>query len=218
MQRDGCCVLLLIQPNAMHRMTDMPRESSLAVVAPVAPALSCRTRFLSSRASWAAIRGFVTTRCGAVAIETALALSVLIIAFGALVEIVRTAYAGDIMDRAARAAARAVALVPAAAATPHALHSTACAAIRRELDLAPEFDCSTEWVLAVDTGLTAKGLLEDSEDRDGDMVRVRILWDRLPWDIHRSLTDEDEDEDAEDDEVGRLIAIAVARSEPEAEG
>lgn len=140
-----------------------------------------------------------------------MAIGVLTIAFGGLVEIMRTAYVGDTMDRAARAAARAVALVPDTAATPDVLHSTACAAIRRELDLGPAFDCNTQWVLAVDTGLTAKGLLEDSEDRDGDMVRVRIQWDRQPWDIVHSLTNED----GEDDELGRLIAIGVARGEPE---
>ena len=189
----------------------MPRGSSLTAVASVTPALRHRARIPSSGGLWAALWAFVTARCGVVAIETAMAMAVLIVTFGGLVEIVRTAHVGDTMDRAARAAARAVALVPDAAATPQALHSTACAAIRQELDLDADFDCSSRWVLAVDTGLTAKGLLEDSEDRDGDMVRVRILWDRLPWDTDRSLTDED----GEDDEVGRLIAIGVARGEPE---
>ena len=155
-------------------------------------------------------------RRGAVAVVTALAISVLVFAFSGLAEIVRTTYVDDTMNRAARAAARAVALVPDSAAAPDVLNSAACAAIQRELDLDAGFDCSTQWDLIIDTGLTAKGLLDSSEDRNGDMVRVRILWDRLPWEFAR-LASEDDEGDEEDQVTGRLVATGVARREPEAD-
>ena len=142
---------------------------------------------------------------------TALAITALVFAFGGLAEIVRTTYVGDTMNRAARAAARAVALVPSSVAPPHVLNSVACAAIQRELDLGSGFDCSAQWVLIVDSGLTAKGLLDDSEVQSGDMVRVRILWDRLPWEFGRPASEVEEEEEV----TGRLVAIGVARREPE---
>lgn len=178
------------------------------------PALNCITRTRSFRALWAALQQFVTARRGAVAVVTALAVTVLVFTFSGLAEIVRTTYVGDTMNRAARAAARAVALVPDTAAAPHLLNSAACAAIQRELDLGAGFDCGAQWELIVDTGLTAKGLLDASEDRDGDMVRVRILWDRLPWEFGR-LAPEEVEEDEEDEVAGRLVAIGVASREPE---
>lgn len=194
----------------------MPRGSMHTFADSGAPALSCRTRIRSLKATWAAFHRYVKARCGAVAIVTALAISALVFAFGGLAEIVRTTYVGDTMSRAARAAARAVALVPDSAAPSHLLNSAACAAIRRELDLGAGFDCSAQWDLIVDTGLTAKGLLDSSEDRNGDMVRVRLVWDRLPWEFAR-LASEEEDQDEEVQVTGRLVAIGVARREPEAD-
>ena len=189
----------------------MPHGSIQTVAVSVALASSSRTRSRSSGASWTAFQRFVKARCGAVAVVTALTITVLVFAFGGLAEIVRTAYVDDTMARAARAAARGVALMPDSAAPPHVLNSAACAAIRRELDLGLGFDCSAQWDLIVDTGLTAKGLLDDSEIQSGNMVRVRIMWNRLPWEFGHPAP-----EDGEEDEVaGRLVAIGVARREPE---
>lgn len=189
----------------------MPNGSMQTVAESVALASGSRTQSRPSGASWAAFQRFLEARCGAVAVVTALAIAVLIFAFGGLAEIVRTAYVDDTMNRAARAAARAVALVPDSASPPHILNSAACAAIQRELDLGTGFDCSAQWELIVDTGLTAKGLLDDSEVQSGDMVRVRILWERLPWEFGHPAFDVDE----EDEVSGRLVAVGVARREPE---
>ena len=194
----------------------MPRGSMQTVAESVAPAPSNRTLSRSSGTSRVAFWEFVKARRGAVAVVTALAISVLVFAFSGLAEIVRTTYVDDTMSRAARAAARAVALVPDSAAAPHILNSAACAAIQRELDLDAGFDCSAQWDLIVETGLTAKGLLDSSEDRDGDMVRVRILWDRLPWEFAR-LASEDDEGDEDEQATGRVVATGVARREPEAD-
>ena len=67
---------------------------------------------------------------------------ILVVGFAGLMEIVNASYADDRMARAARAAARSLALDPGA--DPKA---NACVAIRRELDLAEDFDCDTEWTL-----------------------------------------------------------------------
>ena len=163
-------------------------------------------------------RPFWRARRGAVAVETALAAAVLIVAFGGLAEIVREAYVADRMDRAARAAAHAVALVPQEDIRPNALDSIVCAAIRRELVLDDDFDCAARWALTVDTGLTPKDLLEpelpDPDARAGDMVAVRIAWNRAPWEVHRLVNQLSGD----DSEVARQIAVGVARHEPGAEG
>ena len=93
----------------------MPCKPMQAVAESDAPASSKRTRSRSSGATWAAFHQFVKTRRAAVAVVTALAITVLVFAFGGLAEIVRTTYVGDTMNRAARAAARAVAFISSAA-------------------------------------------------------------------------------------------------------
>lgn len=136
-------------------------------------------------------------------------MAVLVGAFAGLAEIVHTAYVSDTMSRAARAAARAVALVPETGANRGALGSVVCSAIRRELNLDAGFDCGSRWALTVDTGLTPKSLL-DGQSRDdsaGDMVVVRIAWNREPWALAQPA-------DADEAETLRKFAIGVARSEP----
>ena len=144
------------------------------------------------------------------AIETAVVTSVLVLAFGGLMEIVHAAYVSDTMGRAARAAARAIALVPEAGANQGTLGSIACTAIRRELDLNEGFDCGSSWTLTVDTGLTPKALLQGQNPGDsaGDMVMVRIAWTRELWDLARPVN-------ADERETPRVIAVGVARAEPE---
>ena len=147
-------------------------------------------------------KNFLGARTGAVAVEAALAISVLILALGALMAVVHAAYTGDRMDRGARAAARAVAL----AADRTALAAIACEAVKRELDLDDDFDCADAWTLVVETGLTP-AVLADGPGGDGgamvvgDMVRVRIAWRGAPWSA--LLRD-----------TGQRNAAGLARSEP----
>ena len=163
---------------------------------------------------WHAVCAFRGACRGATAIEVALSVSVLVIVFAGLMEIVHSAYVSDSMDRAARAAARAVALVPDAEGDPGTLGSVACAAIRRELDLAEDFDCGASWTLSVDTDLTPAAMLEgegsDDDEADGGMVVVRIAWNREPWEIGRLLEETVEG----DSEPTRYIAVGVALQEP----
>ena len=85
------------------------------------------------------MRGFPPKEHGGTAVETAAAISVVVLAFAALLEIVNIAFESDRMDRAARAAARATALDA---------NADACAAIRRELRLAYDFNCAA-WAITV---------------------------------------------------------------------
>ena len=98
-------------------------------------------------------------------------------------EIVRASYAEDRMGRAARAAARALALDPTA---------DACAAIRGELRLAGDFACSTQSGNAQSSGVSVRvdrgvnpttlpaTLDADATTGTGDMVLIRIGWSREP--------------------------------------
>lgn len=155
----------------------------------------------TARAVWF----FWKARDGAAAVEAAAAITVLVVAFAGVMEIVRSAYVADTMERAARAAARAVALTPNAEAG--ALGSVACAAIRRELHLDEKFDCSARWTLAIDTGLAPAALLQSGGGAEGDMVRVQIGWDPEPLVGFLDAPSEDEEEGR------REIAIGIARQE-----
>ena len=129
-------------------------------------------------------RGFLREKRASVAIEAAIAITVLVLGFGALMEIVRASYADDRMGRAARAAARALALDPAA---------DACAAIRGELRLAGDFACSTQSSGAQSSGVSVRvdrgvnpttlpaTLDAAATTGTGDMVLIRIGWTREPW-------------------------------------
>ena len=157
-----------------------------------------------------AVRGFRRARRGSIAVETAVAVSVLVFALAGLIEIVHSAYVSDSMNRGARAAARAVALSPEAATDSGALGTVACAAIRRELRLADDFDCGASWTLTVDTNLTPASLADGGDttdgDADGDMVVVRIAWN---WELGKLISSLNDD-----DEPHRRIAVGVARREP----
>ena len=155
----------------------------------------------TARAAWI----FWKARDGAVAVETAVAITVLVVAFAGVMELVRSAYVADTMGRAARAAARAVALTPDSGAGT--LGSVACAAIRRELHLDEGFDCSARWDLAIDTGLAPAALHQGGGGPEGDMVRVRIAWDPEPLAGLLSALSEDEGESP------RKISIGIARQE-----
>lgn len=163
---------------------------------------------------WLAARDFWRARRAAVALGTAIAVPVLVFAFAGLIEIVHSTYVSDSMSRAARAAARAIALTPHTEAGAGALDAVACIAIRRELRLADGFDCAANWTLTVDTDLTPAALLgegnADGGGAAGDMVVVRIAWNQEPWEFGQLIASLDE----ENEEPRRSIAVGVARREP----
>jgi hypothetical protein len=128
----------------------------------------------------AALRRFRRGDRGGVAIESAIAIVILVVGFAGLMEIVQASYADDRMARAARAAARSLALDPGA--DSEASKANACVAIRRELDLAEDFPCETAWELIPELGVSPNSLpatLGDSATAGtGDMVLVQIKWNR----------------------------------------
>ena len=151
---------------------------------------------------------------GGVAVETALALFVLVVAVAGVMEIVSNAYASDRMGRAARTAARAIALDPGA---------DYCAEIRRELRLDEEFDCEESWTVTVDRGVSAQALpatlTSDVTAGGGDLVLVRIAWSGSPWfsnEDQRTANAEDGDEGEASPSPGLMtrFAVGLARSEP----
>ena len=153
-------------------------------------------------------RAFRRDRRGSVAVETAISVSVLVMAFAGIMQIVHSAYVSDRMDRAARAATRAIALAPEI--TGATLLERACDAIRRELDLEDSFDCKTKLTVTVETGVASTGLAKgpDSEQdaNTGELVVVRISWSGGPWNPGELVAD--------DDATSRHGAIGIARAEP----
>lgn len=129
------------------------------------------------------LRSFFRSGDGGVAIESALSIVVLVVVCGGLMAIAHAAYTDDRMGRAARAAARAIAMTEDGSSSEAALGALACAAIRREFALDSEFDCGGAWTIAIDTDLTPAALLGGSaaEGEAGDIVRVQITWQNSPW-------------------------------------
>ena len=139
----------------------------------------------SAAVTGGAPRGFWSGQCGSATIGAAIAISILVTACGGLMAIAHAAYTDDRMSRAARAAAQAIALGAAPAASEAALASAACDAIRRELDLDPAFDCADSWTLTVKTNLSAaalaSGAVGNTDGKAGEMILVEIGWARAPW-------------------------------------
>ena len=162
-----------------------------------------------------AVRAFLRGEHGGVAIESSVAVMVLVLGFGVLMEIVHASYTDDRMGRAARAAARALALDPTVGA---------CAPIRRELRLADDFDCNAEWTVRVDLGVAPNALPAtldaDATAGSGDMVLVRIGWSRDALSFGAPVEDanaDDDIEDADDADAGTvpMVALGLARCEAE---
>ena len=153
------------------------------------------------------MRGFLHQTRASVAIESAAAITVLVLGFGGLMEIVQASYTDDRMGRAARAAARALALDPSA---------DTCASIRREIGLADDFDCGAAWTLKVDLGVDPASLPATLEEEagavSGDMVLVRIGWSRDRWSFEAPVQDENPDDDAG---AVPMAAFGLARCEAE---
>ena len=160
-------------------------------------------RLFRSTSLRGATRRFRRGQRGSVAIESALGITVLVVSLALVMQIVSAAYASDQMSRAARAAARSLALNPTAAQT--AAQDTACNAIKRELDLPPDFVC-TKWTINIDIDLVPKDLPVTLDPGSGtiagtgDMVFVRIGWER------DALTP--------GEPAVPMVAMGLARSEP----
>ena len=141
-------------------------------------------------------------------VESAIAVTFLVVSFAVWAEIVNNAHTEHQMARAARAAARAVALDAGA---------DACAAIRREFALADNFDCAATWTLVLDRGVRPSSLPATLDAHavagTGDMVLVRIGWYRDPWSFGSPVEGANA-EDSEDEEVTvSMVAIGLARCE-----
>ena len=164
----------------------------------------------------ATIRGFWLGEHGGAAIESAVSLMILVAGFAGLMEIVQACYTDDRMSRAARAAARVLALNPSA---------DACTAIRRELRLAEDFDCdnTAAWTLRKRLGVSPSTLpatLDPSYAKGtGDMVLVQIGWNREPLSFGGLVRDANAEEGVEDDAADAptvsVTAIGLARCEIE---
>ena len=121
---------------------------------------------------------FLACERASVALESALALSVLIAAFAGLMHIVGDVYADDRTERGARAVARAIALDPA---------TDPWAALRREGGLGanatcPEWTAAANtcagWTLRIDRGVAPAALPDDLaagvSASSGELVLVRL--------------------------------------------
>ena len=147
-------------------------------------------------------KDFLRARRGAVAVEAALAISMLVVVLGGLMAIAHAAYIGDRMDRGARAAARAVAL----AADLTGLAAVACDAIKGELDLDPAFDCADSWTITIESDLAPAALADRTDaDMTGNVVRVRVAWNPAPWALTGTVLQV----------AGTRSALGLARREPE---
>ena len=170
-----------------------------------------------------AVARFGAGEQGGVGVESAIALSVVVLALAAVVEIVSAVYESDRMARAARAVARAAAVEATLDGG-----TGACAAIRRELRLAADHDCNG-WQISVDRGVQpselAGALGSTAPSGTGEMVLVQIAWTRNVWSIPEVVPtanaaddppDSDPDDAPSDADSGlmRLVAIGLARSEP----
>lgn len=130
------------------------------------------------------LRRFARETRGAAVVEAAIAITFATMFFAALMQVVSTAYTTDRLERAARAAARAVALLPSAPASDAALRTVACNAIRNELSLPATETCSEDWTFTVEAyedpaalrAGTARGAGTAVGGDDGDIVAVRISW------------------------------------------
>ena len=158
------------------------------------------------------MRSFWPKEHGGTALETAMAIALAVAAFAGLMEIVNGALETDRMHRAARAAAHAAALDP---------NADACAAIRAELGLADEFDC-TAWTITVHQGVLPSGLANvlggATHAGTGDMVLVRVGWSRAAWSFSNVVAAANAAGNSGGvvpaASAGSRVAIGVARSEP----
>ena len=152
---------------------------------------------------------------GAASVEAAITIGAFVFAFAGLMEVVGATYENDAMERAAQAAARAVALSPF---SPNP-KDVACAAIRGELQYDDAFICTTKWPnFTVDKDvkpdelpdrLLENGTVKAVGGNTGDMVLVRIPWSRNLFSFEAGY-----DPDAAVPVTETKVAMGLARAEP----
>lgn len=158
---------------------------------------------------------------GGVAVESAIALAILVGAFAGLMHVVGTVFAGDEMGRGARAVARALALDPNA--DPWTVLGRE---LGRDAALCPGWTDTTTsaecggWTLVITRGVSPGGLeaaLGGGTAAAGEMVLVRIEGTRPAWSSGGVVPDADAQGAGADSGASvNLLAIGLARSEPEA--
>ena len=150
---------------------------------------------------------------GVTALETALAIAVLIGALAALMGIIQELYAKDRAERATRAGARTLALLESAPADRTALEAAGCEGVNAELGLDEGVDCTERWSVEVEAYASPSALLAGTErgadatlgGEDRDLVLVRLRERSSP-----AKTDEEKRKQG----TGRLT-IAIAQNERE---
>ena len=157
----------------LHRETRETLDSWVAS----ARSLGARLSRLDTRRLCGAVRRFGRRQCGVAALETAIGMTAFVVAFAVLVEIVGTVYSRDELARAARAAARAL-----------AIDSTAdyCAAVRRELKLnvGEDYDCGNVKPYHEIAPEDLPPTLDVPPDVGaGELVLVTIGWTGPPWSL-----------------------------------
>ena len=107
---------------------------------------------------------------GGVLIETVIGIGLILSVAAGLLYIMQAGYARDQLHRAARAGARAVALMVAPAGTEDALNAAVCDAIRRELQLPDDAHCAERWTIDIAVYEDAQAL------RDGRPIAGGPEW------------------------------------------
>ena len=133
----------------------------------------------------AALRRFGRCERGGTTIGVAIAISILVATFAALMGIVHEIYVEDRMGRGARAGARAISLAATAPASEMALADIVCKAVGRELGENEGEACAC-WTIEVEafetpralSGGHARGAGAPRGGENADMVLVRL---RRPW-------------------------------------
>ena len=162
-------------------------------------------RLFRSTSLRGATRRFRRGQRGSVAIESALGITVLVISLAARDgNRERGIRLGpDVARRARRRPLSSPSIRPPRRPRPR---TTACNAIKRELDLPPDFVCNAEWTINIDIDLVPKDLPVTLDPGlgtvagTGDMVFVRIRWER------DALTP--------GEPAVPMVAMGLARSEP----
>ena len=164
---------------------------------------ACLPRF-ESRRWWRSVRRFARGQCAVAAIEAALGITVLAVTLAVLMEIVDEIYTSDQMARAARAAARALAIDAGA---------DACVAIRRELNRGDDFDCGTELTvqdyLEVTPEMLPATLDAGAVGGGGELVLYTIAWEEPSWSFSAFL----QGEGGQNAEPSSRIVMGLARRE-----
>ena len=150
---------------------------------------------------------------GATAVETVMSIAVLIAMLSGLMAVIQDLYAKDRAERAARAGARAVALLESAPEDQASLEETVCEGMRDELGLDRDHDCSEGWTIEVEAFESPSTLLDGdarAEDsplagEDQDLVLLRIIARETP-----AKTDAEKKKRA----TGR-VTVAIAQNDRE---